>query len=140
MGKKIYEENEKIMKKFKESEEEASKVLKNPEEATKKLQDAFVKVDGMKDGPISMMIDDIKLMISIIKDYINGSYKQLPEGSLIAIFGALIYLLSPIDFIPDFIPGVGYIDDAFVIALVLKQVHEDLQNYKIWKNAQQQNI
>lgn len=140
MGKQIYEENENIMRKFKESEFEASEVLKNPEETSKKLQDALVKLDGMKDGPITMMFEDLKLMIDIIKDYINGSYKQIPERSLIAILGALIYFLSPIDIIPDFIPGVGYIDDAFVIALVLKQVHEDLQNYKIWKNRKENSI
>ncbi|OJV61645.1 MAG: hypothetical protein BGO41_09380 [Clostridiales bacterium 38-18] len=136
MSKQVYEENEKIMKKFKESESEASEVLKDPEQASKKLQDAFVKLEGMKDGPITVMFEDIKLMIDIIKDYINGSYKQVPQHSIIAIFGGLIYFLSPIDVIPDFIPGVGYIDDAFVIALVLKQVHEDLQNYKIWKQNQ----
>jgi len=136
MKREIYDENEKIMKKFQESEVEAEEILKNPEEAAKKVHEAFEKLEGMKDGPITMIIEDIKLMIEIIRDYINGTYRQIPEGTIIAILGALIYFLSPVDLIPDFIPGVGYIDDAFVIALVLKQVHDDLNNYKIWKSNQ----
>lgn len=137
MKREIFDDNEKVMKKFKESEVEAEEILKNPEEASKKIQDAFVKLEGMKDGPIKMIFDDINLMINIIKDYISGTYRQIPEYSVISILGALIYFLSPVDIIPDFIPGVGYIDDAFVIALVIKQIHEDLNNYKVWKNAQQ---
>lgn len=133
----IYDENENVMRKFKESEAEAEEVLKSPEETSKKIQDAFVKLEGIKDGPIKMMFEDIKLMVDIIKDYINGTYKEVPQYTIIAILGALIYFLSPFDIIPDFIPGVGFIDDAFVIALVLKQVHDDLQSYKIWKLSQQ---
>lgn len=132
----IYDDNEKIMRKFRESEAEAEEVLKDPEETSKKIQEAFIKLEGMKDGPITMIFEDIKLMIEVIKDYISGKYRQIPEYSIIAILGALIYFLSPIDVIPDFIPGVGYIDDAFVIALVMKQIHRDLQNYKIWKESQ----
>ena len=136
MRTEIYNDNEKIMKKFRDSEVEAEEILRNPEETSKKMHEAFVKLEGMKDGPITTLFEDIKLMVEIIKDYINGTYRQIPEGSIIAILGALIYFLSPIDIIPDFIPGVGYIDDAFVIALVLKQVHNDLNNYKIWKESQ----
>jgi uncharacterized membrane protein YkvA (DUF1232 family) len=34
----------------------------------------------------------------------------------------MVYLLSPIDFIPDFIPGMGNLDDAGVIAVVIKKM------------------
>jgi uncharacterized membrane protein YkvA (DUF1232 family) len=43
----------------------------------------------------------------------------------------LLYLVSPIDLIPDFLPG-GYIDDAMVLAIVIKQVSSDLDKYKEW--------
>ena len=40
------------------------------------------------------------------------------------------YALSPIDLIPDFIPLVGYVDDAAVIAACLAMVREDLARFK----------
>ena len=43
----------------------------------------------------------------------------LPRGAKIALAAAVVYLLSPIDLIPDFIPFVGYLDDALLAAVVL---------------------
>ena len=43
----------------------------------------------------------------------------LPRPVKIAIAAAAVYLASPIDLLPDFIPLVGYLDDALLAALVL---------------------
>ena len=34
----------------------------------------------------------------------------------------LVYLLSPIDLVPDFLPVIGYADDVVIVALVLRSV------------------
>jgi len=44
----------------------------------------------------------------------------------------LLYFVSPIDFVPDFLPG-GLIDDAFVLSLIIRQIKTDLYKYKEWK-------
>lgn len=46
----------------------------------------------------------------------------LPRGVRWRLWGLLGYLLLPIDVVPDFLPVVGYADDAVVIALVLRSV------------------
>jgi len=43
----------------------------------------------------------------------------LPRAAKIALAAAAVYLLSPIDLIPDFIPFVGYLDDLLLAAVVL---------------------
>jgi len=48
--------------------------------------------------------------------------KTVPTGVRVRLVLLLVYLASPIDLIPDFIPVVGYLDDAIVVALVLRSV------------------
>ena len=46
----------------------------------------------------------------------------LPRPVKIALAAAVVYLASPIDLIPDFIPFLGYVDDLLVAAIVLDGV------------------
>ena len=85
------------------------------------------------EGPIAEVFNDLKLLLLLVKDYITGTYRDIPYGSIIAAVAGILYFLSPIDFIPDFIPGIGLIDDVFVIGMVLKQIHSDLLKYEAWK-------
>jgi uncharacterized membrane protein YkvA (DUF1232 family) len=47
---------------------------------------------------------------------------NLPNGVRVRLLLLLIYLASPIDLVPDFVPVVGYADDAIIVALVLRSV------------------
>ena len=47
---------------------------------------------------------------------------SLPRGVRLRLWLLLGYLALPIDFVPDFIPVLGYADDAIVVALVLRLV------------------
>ena len=86
-------------------------------------------------GPLGKFVADLKLLFAIIKDYYNGDYRQVPFWTIAAIVTALLYVLSPIDAIPDFIPVVGYLDDAAVVTVCLKMIKQDLQVYKEWKRG-----
>ena len=48
--------------------------------------------------------------------------KTVPRGVRIRLVLLLIYLASPIDLVPDFIPVIGYADDILIVALVLRSV------------------
>jgi uncharacterized membrane protein YkvA (DUF1232 family) len=47
---------------------------------------------------------------------------------------ALAYIISPIDLIPDYILGLGQIDDAAILGLSLYFLEKDLLKYKEWKD------
>jgi uncharacterized membrane protein YkvA (DUF1232 family) len=47
---------------------------------------------------------------------------ELPRSVRWRLTALLVYLVLPIDLVPDFIPVVGYADDAVVVALVLRSV------------------
>lgn len=84
-------------------------------------------------GTLRRFSTDIRLMFSLLRDFWNGRYRQLPWKSVAAIAGTLIYVLNPLDLIPDMIVGFGLLDDAGVVALCLKLVESDLHRYAAWK-------
>ena len=84
-------------------------------------------------GPLARFVSDAKLFFSLIRDYMSGTYRDVPWWTVAAIATSLLYVLNPVDFIPDFIPGVGIVDDAFVVAACLKMITQDLDKYIAWK-------
>lgn len=110
-------------KKKKYSEQEINKVLKNEDKIKAKMNDESLKA----------FIEDVKIFFLMLKDFFTGNYKEIPVGTIIAIAGSLLYVLSPFDIIPDFLAGIGYVDDAGVITLCLNGVREDVEKYKIAK-------
>ena len=83
------------------------------------------------------MIEDVRLLFLLIKDFIRGKYRRVPKRLFVVLVFALIYVFSPIDFVPDYIPGYGQIDDVIVAFLCLYFLEKDLYAYKKWKNEQQ---
>jgi uncharacterized membrane protein YkvA (DUF1232 family) len=77
-----------------------------------------------------------KLMLSMVKDYVKGHYREVPYWAISATALALLYVLNPVDIIPDFLPGFGYLDDATVVAFCLKIMERELEKYKLWKQKQ----
>jgi uncharacterized membrane protein YkvA (DUF1232 family) len=87
-------------------------------------------------GVLGKFIADIKILYSMIQDYWDGSYREVPWTTIAAAVAALAYVLSPIDLVPDFIPFLGLVDDALVVGLCLSAIDSDLQSYVRWKKRQ----
>ncbi|WP_250162714.1 YkvA family protein [Psychrobacter sp. WY6] len=78
---------------------------------------------------------DLMLFMSLIKDYYQGNYRDIPYKTISAGVVGLLYTLNPIDIIPDFIPFIGHIDDALVLTFCLKLVEKDLKNIKLGRKT-----
>jgi len=90
-------------------------------------------------GYLEPFSDDLMLFMSLVKDYYKGDYRKIPFKTISAGVIGAIYVLNPIDLIPDSIPFIGHIDDALVLKFCLKQARKDLQKYKEWKQEQSAN-
>ncbi len=90
-------------------------------------------------GKLKRFGSDVSLMFSLLRDYWQGNYREIPWKSIAAIAGALVYVLNPLDLIPDLIIGVGLMDDAGVVALCLKVVESDLMRYAAWKEQKEES-
>lgn len=87
------------------------------------------------------LIEDFRLLFSLIKDYWKGVYRDVSVWSLVLFSLAIVYILCPIDILSDFMPVIGQIDDALVLLLCLYFLERDLYIYKEWKlkNTPQRN-
>ena len=103
----------------------------SPKDLEKVMADAQTAEE--KGGKLGDQIENFKLLWSLLKDYYNGTYRNVPWKFIAAIGFAVAYLISPIDVIPDFIPLVGYVDDAAVFGLVVKSFMSEIEEYKNWK-------
>lgn len=122
---------EEVQKRFEQSKEKAKKLLENRDKMDRFLERLEKKLAHIP--VVGGMLAEIPILIALVKAYIEKRYLDIPVGSMIAVVGALIYFLSPIDLMPDFLPAIGLVDDAAVIALAFKLVHDDVKEYKAWR-------
>ncbi|HET8886843.1 MAG TPA: YkvA family protein [Salinimicrobium sp.] len=114
------------------------------------LRDELNKIDKedidaalRKEKEVSKKIDDVKMlnkykelgktMFGMLRDFSSGTYKDVPWLTISAIAFSLLYVLNPLDIMPDFIPGLGYIDDLAVFTYAIKFIETDLHKYLDWK-------
>ena len=100
-----------------------------------KMKGYFRKVELLK-----KYWDDVCDVFSLLKDRVTGVYTETPWSTIAALTGALLYVLTPLDLIPDFIPLAGFVDDAAVFAFVLTFAQGDLVRYRECKKTQQKTI
>jgi len=99
------------------------------------LEDARKKIDELKENPAQFALTAIlqlKLACEMFDCYLKKEC-SLPWKTVFAVFGLFLYLINPFDVIPDFLPGVGYLDDAVVLGLALKLIRDDLRKFAISK-------
>ncbi|HTO15530.1 MAG TPA: DUF1232 domain-containing protein [Edaphocola sp.] len=77
-----------------------------------------------------------KIIIPMFKDFYAGRY-QMPWARMLLFVFTLAYLIWPLDIVPDFIIGLGWIDDIIIFAFAADRMEEELIKYQQFKNANQ---
>ena len=116
----------------------AEEYVRDPEKSKQLLEAALKKAKEKEKskGPLADLWNSLTALLRLLQAYIRHEYTDIPWGSIVMVVVAIIYFVSPIDLIPDWIPIAGYIDDAAVIAFVIRQIKVDLDNFLKWEAEQ----
>lgn len=116
----------------------AEEYIRDPEKSRQLLDEALKKAKQKEanKGPLADLWNNLTAFFRLMQAYMRREYRDIPWASIVIVVVAIIYFVSPIDLIPDFIPFAGYIDDAAVIVFVLKQIKSDLDKFLVWESEQ----
>ncbi len=102
----------------------------------KSVNDAKAKIESIISNPKEYMLEfimQIKLAYDMLVCYKNHEC-DMPWKTVAALLGVVLYFINPFDVMPDFIPGIGYIDDLAALGITFKIIQEDLKKYADLKN------
>lgn len=104
--------------------------LKDPQKVKALAEQA---TSFMSKGKLKEVASNLGSLIDYVRDSASGKYQGYSIGNLTIAVAALIYVVSPIDFIPDLIPALGFVDDAMIVIWAVKRLYGELQAYRRWK-------
>lgn len=124
----------KFFKKFMAS---AEGYIKQPTRLKKLLTDAYAKASEKKElGTLAHEAwETLQSLFRLIKLSISGEYTELPATTVVGAVAVLIYFMSPIDLIPDFIPVLGLLDDMALVAWFSTSIKHELDKFHAWEQA-----
>jgi uncharacterized membrane protein YkvA (DUF1232 family) len=120
---------------FRKATAEAESYAKDPERLRKLVGDAREKINHIPRGPFAETWPYLMAMIRLIRAYHQHEYRDISAQNLLVVVAAIIYFVSPFDVIPDSVPILGNIDDAFVVRLAMKSVSADLDAFMAWETS-----
>jgi uncharacterized membrane protein YkvA (DUF1232 family) len=89
-------------------------------------------LDGERFAPFRQQVAEA---LACIEDYTAGRCPQIPYHTIAVLATALFYFRDPIDAFPDFLPRLGAVDDALVMAIATEMVADGLARYRTWKES-----
>lgn len=111
----------------------ARRKAERPEELRPLVARAFAKYHALRPH-LRTLRDDLPTLMRLTRAYANGTYRRIPWKAIVSIIAAVMYFVMPFDAIPDFIPVIGYLDDAVVIGYVMRHVHDEVENFRLWED------
>ncbi len=119
-------------KSYKRARTKATDYIKDSRKLGKLIDDAAGKAD-QKSGTLKEIWNSLMACFRMIKAYANGTYRNISWKSLVMIVASIIYFVMPFDLIPDFLPGLGLLDDAAILAWTIRTISADIDAFLEWE-------
>ena len=121
------------LKKFVRAAGKTARVYAEDKKKTEHLLDEAARKAWREKGLISEFADDLGTLLRLLREWVKGRYKVVPWKTITCALVAVIYFVDPLDLIPDFLPVIGLLDDATVVAFVVRSIGKDLKTFQEWE-------
>ena len=76
---------------------------------------------------------ELQCFLRLLGAWRRKEYRDIPWQSITLIIGAVVYFVNPFDAIPDWLAGVGLVDDALLLGWVASALRGDLDRFRQWE-------
>lgn len=125
------DKTKKIWEKAKETAGDKDRIKSALSTAGKKLKRIAENSNEFKE-----MKSKLEILMRMVQAHLAGEYRSFPVSSILLIVFALVYFITPTDLIPDFIPLLGFTDDASVVFLIARKLNRDIKKFHRWEEEQ----
>ncbi|HTC82194.1 MAG TPA: DUF1232 domain-containing protein [Acidimicrobiia bacterium] len=112
----------------------AEELVRNPKEFLAVLTVAERRLDRLDAGPLTPIKQDVQTLLRLLRASGEGRYRQVSKKNLLLAAAGIAYLVSPLDVIPDFLPG-GLADDVAVITFIVRKLRAELVAFEAWERG-----
>ena len=113
----------------------ATKLLGRPFKIITILNETADKLadENSKDNKFKQLFEVALTLVRLVRSYASGEYREIQSSTIISGLAVLLYVLSPIDLVPDFIPVVGFLDDLSLVSWFIGKFQGELINFREWE-------
>ena len=114
-----------------------SKLLSKPLKVVVMLNEVADKLADKhsKDNKFTQLFHTAHTVVRLVRSYISGEYRQIETSTIASGLGVLLYVLSPIDLVPDFIPVLGFLDDLSLISWFVGKFNTEITRFREWEHT-----
>ena len=112
----------------------AKKIVSDPQRMEKLAKESFSLLKG--EGKLAEVQREGLLLWKLAKDTVTGRYRGLKKRNLFLIVAGLMYLVNPMDLLPDFLFAVGFADDIGVLMYVFRKLDGEIKAYEAWRDEE----
>lgn len=122
-----------IQRFYPSTSEKIQELLASNKLVEKLAQSAYLKIESAIQQ-YADVASKLKIITRIIPAWKDGKYTDISYTSIFICAAILMYVISPIDLFPDFIPIIGGLDDAILVSVLIKTVDKEIERFLIWEN------
>jgi uncharacterized membrane protein YkvA (DUF1232 family) len=113
----------------------AGKLLGRPFKVIMVLNEVANKLASKESGDnkFKQLFSVAYTVVRLVRNYVSGSYRQVETGTIVSALGVLLYTLSPVDLVPDFIPVVGFLDDLALLSWFVEKFQGEIVRFREWE-------
>ncbi len=113
-------------------EEKAKETMASEE----KMEELKHKKQGLLVNPmLSKVRQSLCLLFRYLEAVLSKRYVNYSVWALTKIVAVLIYVVSPLDLVPDIFPWIGFLDDVIAVGYVISLVSEELDKFEQWERG-----